>query len=500
MSISSAHMSRPETIDGYVADSVYPSAFHGQYDPTWVDAVLEIHGIKPPRQPRASFNAVDLGCGDGIGTIATAAGHPEGQFAGVDAHDGHIAHGQAFLAASGITNVALHQGTFAEPPAIADGSADYVTAQGVLAWVSPANRAHLIALAARLLKPGGVLVVGYNTMPGWQAIAPYQRLVRALAEGRPGSPEARYASAREQLRTLGLVHDSVWEWLDAQQDTLDQSYLPHEYLNGHWEPQWSCDTVRAFADTGLHYVCDSLASGIRPDLTLKASWRETLSRLDEPAAREAALDLLINRWFRNDIYIKGTPVRLDPAEQRERRLARHWMLGTPNEVTDFSARTPAGTIRFDNATARAILAHLQDGPAPLGSVAGPGEADLINTADALFIARLIRPCDSAIAADSANLFNEAVRRTGISINAVAGRHGTVPVERGFDWTAAPDAHARLLGLSREPALLDDAALDAAVGGGVAHELAHTVQQPATLKASGNEVAIESLRTSPTTLR
>src|SRR5688500_7907169 len=81
------------TIDGYVADALYPSTFHPAFAPAWLDAILTWKRVRPPRRPRGPFTLVDLGCGDGAGLILLAAAHPEGRFLGVDGMAEHVARG-----------------------------------------------------------------------------------------------------------------------------------------------------------------------------------------------------------------------------------------------------------------------------------------------------------------------------------------------------------------------------------------------------------------------
>ena len=71
-------------IDGYFAETVYPSLFHPAFAPPWSDAVLRQQGVEPPRGGRAPFRMADLGCGDGMGLIMLAAAYPEAQFTGID--------------------------------------------------------------------------------------------------------------------------------------------------------------------------------------------------------------------------------------------------------------------------------------------------------------------------------------------------------------------------------------------------------------------------------
>ena len=432
------------TIDGYVADSLYPSTFHSAFAPPWTDAMLAWNRLPAPRAPRGPFTLVDLGCGDGVGLILLAAAHPEGRFIGIDAMAGHVARGRELAGQIGLANIHFHQCSFSDPIDMPDGIADYVTAQGVLAWVSPDNRAALLDLAGRLLCPGGIFTVGYNTQPGWGAVAGFQRLVRALAEAREGSSQERFEASLAQIREGAMVPQAVLDWL--RQDNLPPAYFPQEYLNRYWEPLWSGDVIAAAAERGLVYATQAHPSRLRPDFTIKKAWREALAGIADPAAREIAADLFVNSFFRTDIYSKGPLPALDDDLARTLRLDQHWGALRTEAEAEYSTRSPIGTIGFDNAAAHAILAFLEDGPAALGSVPGIGAADLINTIDALHLARLVVPLDPPAAVPHAGAANTLLgdAMAGLAAAALVGVNGVINVPCDLDPSAA--AVKRRLGI------------------------------------------------------
>ena len=389
-------MARPADFDGYVADSAYPSLLHQEFQPPWIDAALSIRGVVPPRaDAKDPFTLVDLGCGDAIGLILAAASHPHGRFIGVDALPDHVARGQRAIDGIGLTNITLICGGFADLLDRADASADYVTAQGVLAWISEANRTAVMDLAAHWLKPGGALCIGYNAFPGWSQIAPFQALVRATALEQPGSSGERYDAAVRQVRESGTIADDVWAWLDALLDTIDPNYFAHEYLNAHWKPCWSGEVIAELSKRDCAFVGQAGRSKLRDDLCLTAEWRTTLAKFESVSSREIAQDLLTHCWFRRDLFVKLPAYAFDDGELIDRRLASWWCLAAagPTDVA-MSGETPAGEIDFDNDAARAILKQLDDGPACLAQLSDRFAApDLLNSIDALMIAGLVTPVD-----------------------------------------------------------------------------------------------------------
>jgi hypothetical protein len=415
-----------KTIDGYIADIPYPSNFHSFLQPPWTDWNLQRRGIRPPRAASA-FTYVDLGCGDALGLIATAVAHPQGRFVGVDAMPEHVEAGQRLLDAAGIGNVALHHADFAASSALAAGDADYVVAQGVLAWVSDAAREALLDVASAWLRPGGAFTVGYNAFPGWSQIAGFQRLLSALAQGEGGSSIERFDKALAAVRAAGLFDASVWEWLDPLRERLPAAYFAHEYLNGHWQPCWSGDVIAALERRGLDFVGQAGAARMREDLSYPPEWRDMLAMMPTAPARELAADLQSGTWYRQDIYLKRPFALLDETEQQDGVLARWWLLTEPAAQVEFRHTTPAGTFEFDNAAARTIVAALSEGPRPLCDIDGFAPADLINAIDALYAAGSVFPVDSAVENDAVR-FNALLRQEGRPGGGIASRHGALPLD------------------------------------------------------------------------
>jgi SAM-dependent methyltransferase len=420
------------TIDGYVADSLYPSTFHSAFAPAWLDSILAWKRLRPPRAPRGPFTMVDLGCGDGAGLILLAAAHPEGRFLGVDALETHVARGRDLAVQIGLDNIAFECRSFAEAGDIPAAQADYVVAQGVLAWISPANQAALLDLAARMLRPGGIFCVGYNTLPGWGPIAGFQRLVRALAEDHQGSSRERFEASLAQITAGGMVPQSVLDWL--QPEKLPPNYFAQEYLNRYWTPRWSGDVIAEAGQRGLVFAGQSYPSRLRPDFTLRKAWREALAGIEDIGAREIAADIYTNCFFRTDIYGKGALAPLSADEVRDLRLDQVWGSLRGHADVKYEGRTAAGRISFDNAAARAILAFLEDGPARLRDVPDITPPDLLNTIDALHLARLAVPLSPAASLPRAAAANKALAGAlaGTSMNARVGANGVVVVPDGVD--------------------------------------------------------------------
>lgn len=416
------------SFDGYVSDSLYPSNFHQSFQPSWTDWILERHAIAPPRGAGEPFTLVDLGCGDGLGLIVSAAAHPQGRFIGVDVSPDHVARGTALIGQAGLGNVALHCMDFASARSMADGSADYVTAQGVLAWVSETNRQALLDLAAAWLKPGGAFTVGYNSFPGWGQVAAFQRLVRAIAANEQGDSAQRFSAALEKARNAEVFQASIWEWIDPLLERFPANYFAHEYLNGHWNPCWSGDVITAADERGMTLVGQATAARLRKDLYYTKKWQDSMAAMPDIAAQEIAADILAHTWYRQDIYLKGAPQHRDDRHALDAIMARHWIMPpVPGDIREYRTSTPAGVVSFDNAAARAIIALLADGPASLAGLPALAEGDRLNSIDALFMAGIVIPCDPAGNPLAAMRLNRVLATQDFPINALSGGHGAIGI-------------------------------------------------------------------------
>lgn len=418
-----------------------------------MDAILRHKGLSSPRDSGYPFTQIDLGCGDGLGLIVQAAAHPGSRFIGIDAMPGHITRGQAIIAELGLQNIELRCETFAE--ALDQDLADYVTVQGVWSWISPDNQRALLQLVLASLKPGGVVMLGYNCLPGWSQLIGFQKLIRMLSLDYEGTPTQKFWRALAHVKTASeagmyALDASQFDWFDTMKEGLPEDYFAHEYLNGHWQPMWSGDAIEAAGDHGLSFQCSGSRDRIRDDFFYKAEKRAEIDKVTNIPAREIMKDMLVNSWFRRDIFSKGELQPLDEDIAIAQRMGGYWAAIGPKADVKFSARSPAGTLKFDNAAAHHILDHLESGPASLNAVYesnAPGtKADILNTIDSLFFAALIEPVDppqSDLPMERVNGRLARMEDSGSPMNAMLTPYGPVSVAEGKISAVLSDGASRM---------------------------------------------------------
>jgi SAM-dependent methyltransferase len=188
-------------LNGYATDIPYLRDFKPPLAPARLDHVALVAGVEPPAR-KAGFAWCDLGCGQGVTANILAATHPGGTFHAIDAMPVHIDHARRLAGEAGIPNVAFHRVDFAAAVDLDLPLFDYIVAHGVYSWVDIANQRALRRFFDRRLKPGGLVYVSYNAMPGWARDLPFQRLARELARASSGDSAARVDTALEIIRAL----------------------------------------------------------------------------------------------------------------------------------------------------------------------------------------------------------------------------------------------------------------------------------------------------------
>ena len=138
--------------------------------------------------------------------MVLAAAHPRARFVGVDYNPQHVADARARAAAAGLSNVRFVEADFDRMTPGELGELDYVCADGVISWIAPATRARLVDLAAASLRPGGLLLLGYNALPGWAVVAPLRRFLRDMSAGLDGDDVGR---ARHGVAMARLFREAI---------------------------------------------------------------------------------------------------------------------------------------------------------------------------------------------------------------------------------------------------------------------------------------------------
>src|SRR5262245_12617080 len=178
---------------GYVTDKAYVHDFCRVQTPSMLALAALCGGVQALGGTGEPLAYCDLGCGQGYTANLIAAANPAAQVLGVDFNPSHVANARALAGAAGLANVSFREASFEDIAADPNTPQfDIMAMHGVFSWISTQNRRALVELIARRLKPGGLLYISYDCMPGWAAVAPLRRIMARHFAPRPGmaSPAA----------------------------------------------------------------------------------------------------------------------------------------------------------------------------------------------------------------------------------------------------------------------------------------------------------------------
>lgn len=366
---------------GYIADTPYVPTLTAAQTPTHLALVAAMAGVA--WQPdRDALTLIDLGCGRGQSIAAMAAANPGWQVVGVDFSPAHIADAREVAAAAGLDNARFLELDLAAIDAAAAAQllpeADVVSLHGLWTWVSDAVRDGVLAVLAHRLKPGGIAVVSYNSMPGRAGDLALQRLVHDLARRIPGTAAAR------ATRALEIAHDVLRAGAPALEPSIMLKrltandagwsaglarYLAHEFLTDHWRPAYAADVHRAMATAKLEFV--GAASLVRqfPELFLTAPQRDALVALPPGTDRALVEDCFQQPTLRQDVFVRGRRGIDAAAAVRAIRLG---LCERPRDGV-IKVDVPTGEAALPETLAATLLAALAEGPQRVGDLlARPG--------------------------------------------------------------------------------------------------------------------------------
>ena len=354
---------------GYATDIPYLRDFKPMLAPAWLDHVALVGGIEPPDR-RNGFIWCDLGCGQGVTAAILAATHPSGNFHGIDAMAAHVDHGARLAAAASIPNVFFHNADFAAAVELELPQFDYIVAHGVYSWIDEASQAALRRFIDQHLKPGGLVYLSYNALPGWARDLAFQRLVHEVGRAFRGDSATRFAAAADIARTLAdagvpaLAESFILKELKERPEDYSPAYLVHEFMPTAWQPLWVTEVRAAMAAIGLEPVGSATLSENLDWMVLDEPARHTVAAISDADARELIRDYYLDQRLRCDVFARGNR-RLDRAGRAERLLESTFALARPLGEIRYRTATPAGPLTYDSPAARATIATVAAGPRSL---------------------------------------------------------------------------------------------------------------------------------------
>jgi SAM-dependent methyltransferase len=355
--------------DGYVSDIQYTAGFYKEMTPAHLGYVCHTLGVRPPDFSKP-FTYCELGCGQGLGTSLMAAAYPHGDFYGIDFNPGQVANALALATDAGLTNMHFVEDSFSTMvtnPTLSYPMFDVIALHGIYSWVTAENRHAIIKVIERFLKPGGLVYVSYNSMPGWTSMLPFQRLVREHAKRNPARSDQQFSKAFEfinKFKDANGIFFAMNPTVGARMDVIakvNNSYLPHEYLNGAWNPMFVTDVADEMAQAKLSFLGSATIVDNIPVANITKDIEPLYESSTDPLMKELVKDFAVNQSFRRDIYIRGA-TQMTQGELTETLGKQLFALAMPRENASIKFKTSLGDADGDPNIYNPILDALATGP------------------------------------------------------------------------------------------------------------------------------------------
>lgn len=351
--------------DGYFTESTYTYGYYRELSPFFMRWCLLLNGIVAPEPTEESFHC-ELGFGQGISANIHAAATP-GKYFGTDFNPAH-ANLANELAKASESGAKFFEDSFKEFSEREDlPQFDSIGLHGIWSWISAENRRHIMEIARRHLKSGGILYNSYNCLPGWAPAAPLRELLAMYDRysGKSGAAKGRVEPALKFVEEMIAAKPAYMNLAPNFAKTFEHikkhnpDYLAHEYLNLDWDLMYFADVVEISQEFKLDFAATAYPIEVVDKLNFSAQAIDFLNKIDNPIIKEQARDYFINRQFRKDIFVRGLR-RITPIERLERLLAMNYILITPADKVPLKFPTPLGEVQLSEEVYRPILEFLQE--------------------------------------------------------------------------------------------------------------------------------------------
>ncbi len=294
-----------------IADAGHSWRFQAAMSPPALQYVARLRGLEvaPLSDP---FSYCELGCRNGVSSNVLAAALPHGSFTAIDPKSEHIANAKRLAKDGGLENVDFIECGYDELLKQDLPQFDYIALDEVYSSVGPEARRDIVEFIDQKLKPGGLVYVGYNAMPGWTPMLPLRDLMMSYTSLKQRS---KIEAAAQGLRYLKYLHDNQAAFFRANPGSVrflagllrqEPTVVADEYLNDYWQPLYFSNVAAEMAEAGLAFCGSSHVERNYTDLIVPKEYWEFLDTAENELVREIHKSLILNEALRRDIYCKQT--------------------------------------------------------------------------------------------------------------------------------------------------------------------------------------------------
>ena len=358
---------------GYVTDLEYTHGFYRELEPGYLCYAALISGYLPP-DTDSKFTYCELGCGNALSTNIIASAWPQGDFYGIDFNPSHIVNGALLSKSAGLTNLKLMEADFRDLVDAHDlPEFDFITVHGVLSWVNAENRKAIQRFVLKKLKPGGILYLSYNCLPGWAAAMPVRELMKRFADDTYGSTLDKVNAAINSVEKAFAVKSGFFNTNTVAESRFDQikiadkHYLAHEYFNRDWQPFYFSDIMSEFSNAKVSFIGSAELFDHYVALYSTENARQMISEAGDEVMKETLKDYFLNRGFRKDIFMRGTN-RLTVREQTAKINDLQFALSVPGSSVSLAMKFSFGEAKGKEEIYQPVIDALSEKPMTLGEI------------------------------------------------------------------------------------------------------------------------------------
>ncbi|MEO5375126.1 MAG: class I SAM-dependent methyltransferase [Alphaproteobacteria bacterium] len=337
---------------GYVTDTPFISEFRADHTPAYLRAVCALNGVRPTRLDQG-FTWCDFGCGDGLTACVLAAARPDGIFLGVDFNAEHIARARAMARNAGLTNARFLERDFDHMTVGEIPPLDFAIIHGVLSWLPAERCGRLLDFVCGRLKPGGMLLVGYDALPGWAPLLQMRRRMLAETADVTGGTIARVRAAldwleRQKSANVKFFRDSALaaEWVDELR-RQDLRYVAHEFFNDVLTAYTFGEIESEMEARGLSFAGSASFFHNILELSVPQALHDEFRAVRTRRELEEKRDFIRNETFRRDVFVKDATAVTSEAEWQV--LHEDLILGTLEPEAALDRAVDFGDIRLSYA-------------------------------------------------------------------------------------------------------------------------------------------------------
>lgn len=284
---------------------IYRTFARRETHPARMGALARLYGLSAPAPDACAM--LELGCGDGGNLLPLAEAYPQSTFVGIDLSKEAIEKGQTEARDLGLRNIKLICGDL-KATSVEAKAYDYIVCHGVYSWVPPEVQHAILSSGKSALKPDGIFLISYNTLPGWRQRGILRDIIRVGAGRRAEHPLERCALGLDFLKLVSkeksALSDSFGAYISEATERLassDPSYIHEEFLGDCNEPLLFADFAGRARGHGLDFLTEARVVMMSSD-DLSQETKEYLETLGaDYIAREQALDVFRNRAFRESL-------------------------------------------------------------------------------------------------------------------------------------------------------------------------------------------------------